>query len=58
MYIYYGSSEGFTNYNSYRIAPSDFQMHVPNTIIKGFGLGLSNGNDIDNNGHNGKKHFI
>ncbi|XP_019758184.2 integrin alpha-PS5 [Dendroctonus ponderosae] len=50
VYIYRGSTEGLTNHFSQRISPSDFHMDVVN--VKGFGMGLSKGNDIDRNGHN------
>lgn len=47
IYIYKGSSKG-PIFNE-RITPRSFTI----TNVKGFGLGISNGNDIDKNGHNG-----
>ncbi|XP_066152054.1 integrin alpha-PS5-like isoform X2 [Euwallacea fornicatus] len=50
VYIYRGSSEGLTDKYSQRISPSDF--NIGGITIKGFGRGISRGNDIDGNGHN------
>ncbi|XP_066259605.1 integrin alpha-PS4-like [Euwallacea similis] len=50
VYIYRGSVEGLTDRYSQRISPSDF--NIAGIIIKGFGRGISKGNDIDGNGHN------
>ncbi|XP_057659085.1 integrin alpha-PS5-like [Diorhabda carinulata] len=50
VYIFMGSSEGIRTTYSQRLVPSDFPgNHYP---IKGFGIGLSRGNDVDGNGHN------
>ncbi|XP_063919454.1 integrin alpha-4-like [Zophobas morio] len=52
VYIYFGTHTGFVNDQFLRISPSDFATVYPKTVIKGFGVGISNGNDINNDKHN------
>lgn len=52
VYVYMGSKGGLLSKYSQKIVPSDFKM-IGGPSPKGFGLGLSRGNDIDGNGHNG-----
>ncbi|XP_076267498.1 integrin alpha-5-like isoform X3 [Rhynchophorus ferrugineus] len=47
VYIYRGTQKGVKL--AQRITPSQFNLNKPS---RGFGLGLSRGNDIDSNGHN------
>ncbi|CAG9768512.1 unnamed protein product [Ceutorhynchus assimilis] len=50
VYIYKGSAEGLIDQFSQRLSPGDF--NIGQTIVKGFGLGISKGQDTDGNGHN------
>lgn len=52
VYIYMGRDNGVQQTFSQRLSPLSF----PNVLtgVRGFGMGLSRGNDLDNNGHNGK----
>lgn len=52
VYIYLGSKNGIQKTYSQRLSPLSF--NGPLSTTRGFGLGLSRGNDIDGNGHNGK----
>lgn len=51
VYIFLGGPNGLQNYYSQRLTPSSFPGNHLN--IRGFGMGISRGNDIDGNGHNG-----
>lgn len=51
VYIYMGDKNGIEQNFKQRLSPSIFKIKLPKT--RGFGLGLSRGNDIDGNGHNG-----
>ncbi|VEN53536.1 unnamed protein product [Callosobruchus maculatus] len=50
VYIYRGSAKGIQSVYSQRLSPSNFEGNFGN--VRGFGLGISRGNDIDGNGHN------
>ncbi|XP_050507393.1 integrin alpha-V [Diabrotica virgifera virgifera] len=50
VYIFMGSSDGIKNVYGQRLVPSMFANPALN--VKGFGMGISRGNDIDSNGHN------
>ncbi|KAL1514272.1 hypothetical protein ABEB36_003555 [Hypothenemus hampei] len=50
VYIYLGSSEGLQDEFSQRLFPGAF--NIPGMESRGFGLGLSKGNDVDQNGYN------
>nr|CAH7751461.1 unnamed protein product [Callosobruchus chinensis] len=50
VYIYRGSSKGVQSVYDQRLSPSNFEGNFGN--VRGFGLGISKGNDIDGNGHN------
>lgn len=50
VYIYLGNFEGITQKYSQRIQPEDFH---PATTIRGFGISLSKGVDVDDNSYNG-----
>ncbi|CAH1106249.1 unnamed protein product [Psylliodes chrysocephalus] len=50
VYIFLGGPNGLQNYYSQRLTPSSFPGNHLN--IRGFGMGISRGNDIDGNGHN------
>ncbi|CAH1972497.1 unnamed protein product [Acanthoscelides obtectus] len=50
VYIYRGGSKGIEIVYSQRLSPSSFQGNSGN--VRGFGLGISKGKDIDGNGHN------
>nr|CAI5850254.1 unnamed protein product [Callosobruchus analis] len=50
VYIYRGSAKGLQNVYSQRLSPSNFEGNFGN--VRGFGLGISKGSDIDGNGHN------
>ncbi|KAJ8881836.1 hypothetical protein PR048_018322, partial [Dryococelus australis] len=49
IYIYNGNRDGISSKYSQRILGSDI-----NKSIRGFGISISNGMDIDNNNYNGK----
>lgn len=50
VYIYLGNNEGITRKFSQRIQPEDFH---PKVTIRGFGISLSKGIDVDHNSYNG-----
>ncbi|XP_072386444.1 integrin alpha-PS5-like [Diabrotica undecimpunctata] len=50
VYVFMGSSDGIKNVYGQRLVPSTFTNPALN--VKGFGMGISRGNDIDGNGHN------
>ncbi|CAH1169796.1 unnamed protein product [Phaedon cochleariae] len=50
VYIYMGEKQGIKTTYSQRLSPLNFYGNYHS--VKGFGLGLSKGNDIDGNGHN------
>lgn len=52
VYIYMGSKNGVQQTHSQRLSPASFEGSA--TLTRGFGLGVSRGNDIDGNGHSGK----
>lgn len=52
VYVYTGSKDNLVY--SERISPQIVQKTIPGSgFIKGFGLGLSKGSDLDDNGFNG-----
>lgn len=53
VYIYMGGKNGIQQTPSQRLSPLLFNGGL--TTTRGFGMGLSRGNDLDGNGHNGKK---
>lgn len=55
VYIYMGGQNGIQQEYSQRLSPLLFNGGL--TTSKGFGMGLSRGNDLDENGHNGKNAF-
>ncbi|XP_072386447.1 integrin alpha-PS3-like isoform X2 [Diabrotica undecimpunctata] len=50
VYVFMGSSDGIQSGFGQRLVPSTFANPALN--VKGFGIGISRGNDIDGNGHN------
>ncbi|XP_063843702.1 integrin alpha-PS3-like isoform X1 [Scylla paramamosain] len=46
VYVFLGSATGLKQQYSQRLAPEDF-----NPVLRGFGVSLSRGNDIDKNGY-------
>ncbi|XP_028136477.2 integrin alpha-PS5-like [Diabrotica virgifera virgifera] len=50
VYIYMGTSIGINETFNQRVTPSTFSPALPN--IRGFGIGLSRGLDINNDGYN------
>ena len=50
VYIFLGSQSGLRYHWSQRLSPEDFAP----TVLKGFGLSVSRGVDIDNNQYSGK----
>ncbi|KAG5880219.1 hypothetical protein JTB14_004271 [Gonioctena quinquepunctata] len=50
VYIYMGTQRGIETTFAQRLSPEHFSGNFAN--VRGFGLGLSRGNDIDENGHN------
>lgn len=50
IYIYLGNFEGISEKYSQKIQPEEFQ---PKSTIRGFGMSISKGVDVDNNSYNG-----
>ncbi|XP_060536062.1 integrin alpha-PS3-like isoform X2 [Cylas formicarius] len=51
VYIYRGNPEGLERKYSQRLSPLELNIRASN-LVRGFGLGVSRGADIDQNGHN------
>lgn len=50
VYIYLGNADGITEKYSQKIQPETF---IPQTGIRGFGVSISKGVDVDGNSYNG-----
>lgn len=50
VYIYLGNIDGITEKYSQKIQPEDF---MPQMSVRGFGVSISKGVDVDGNSYNG-----